>query len=292
MTLLNCLLPEADVNVCCSAQKTAHQHVDKAQVARGFDKAAARYTSLALVQQEIAVYGLTKLNKYISGHSKVDFLLDIGCGTASSFKAQKQVAKQVIGLDISLNMLRTAQQENKAVQGSNASLYLSNGDAESLPIQSNSVDVVYSSMALQWCESPERVLNEVYRVLKPGAKALLAILTGESFDDLQQAWQYFALPSRVNTFHSAQTWLKAAKQLPISTITTHKQFISQHDSVVDMLSSIKQIGANTRVSSNAQVSGYISKQELQQLTQFIREKHNASTRLPLCYDLLFLEIGV
>ena len=44
------------------------------------------------------------------------------------------------------------------------------GDAEALPLAAGSVDLVYSSLALQWCHRPELLFAELARVLRPSIK--------------------------------------------------------------------------------------------------------------------------
>jgi malonyl-CoA O-methyltransferase len=262
------------------------QLVNKRKVANGFDKAANRYNSLAKVQQEIAGYGLSLLEKM--GINSAQYLLDLGCGTGSSVSRLTKLANQVVGLDISLNMLRQATQD--ATQHKQGMFTAINGDAEVLPIRSSSVDVVYSSMALQWCESPQLVLDEVKRVLKPKGKALLCILTGESFNDLQCAWQHMSLPSRINQFHSKQQWLNAAQSIQADVTHSVNHFTSHHSTVLDMLSSIKCIGANTRIVNSTKASNYISRQEIAGLTGYMNQQLGNNHKFPLCYQLLFLEI--
>jgi malonyl-CoA O-methyltransferase len=291
--------------------------VNKHKVANGFDKAATRYTSLAVVQSEIAGYGLANLERLIArdrlthdncnksavasilntntqsnseplkAQGDINYLLDIGCGPASASKRQAKLAKHVIGLDISFTMLQQANLGNAAnIEQFSAT----NSDAESLPFQSNSIDIVYSSMALQWCSSPQKVLREVQRVLKPKGRALLCILTGESFNDLHQAWRSLMLPSRINQFHAKQSWLDACASLNGKCISTSKQFISEHESVIDMLSSIKRIGANTRIEHDNGAKRYISKQEILGLNRYFKQIYKSRASLPLCYEVVFLEI--
>jgi malonyl-CoA O-methyltransferase len=268
------------------------QLVDKHKVACGFDKAASGYNNLAKMQQEIADYGLSMLANMNISHAQC--IVDIGCGTASSLEKlastnrQQNMTQQIIGLDISMNMLRQANENASRHQQTKFTAI--NGDAERLPIQSSSVDVVYSSMAMQWCDSPHAVLNEISRVLQARGKALLCILTGESFSDLHKAWQHIGLPSRVNQFHHKQLWLDAAHNVKAKVEHSTKQFTSYHESIIDMLSSIKRIGANTRIAESAKASHYISKQEVKDLTRYMKQREDNQHLFPLRYQLLFLEI--
>lgn len=262
--------------------------LNKHKVAEGFNNAALHYNEKAKIQHEIADYGLSRLERMST--SMAMNLLDIGCGTALSYKRLCGIAEHVNGLDISLNMLREAS-VNKHLSPSFRFTGI-NGDAENLPFQSSSIDTVFSSMALQWCQSPEQVLSEVHRVLKPDGKALLCILSGESFNSLQNAWLHIGLPSRINTFHSTQAWIDASESLNWSLNTHNKRFTSYHKSVIEMLGSIKSIGANTKINnSDSKLNKYISKHEVKALSAYLKESQVNSDLLPLTYHLVFLEIN-
>lgn len=296
MSAVNNALGVIDENPMVARNDSAFQLVNKQKVAKGFDNAALNYDSLASVQGEISNYGLMRIENL--DLNKVGSLLDIGCGTASSFTRLQALAERVIGVDISLNMLNQASKSNKAHESCQFNPI--NGDAENLPFQSNSIDTVYSSMAFQWCESPLKALSEVHRVLKPSGNALLCIMTGESFNDLQRGWQHIGLPSRINEFHSIDAWKASAESLNWSVDTNTKQFSSSHKSLFDMLSSIKRIGANTKLDNaytelaideaRCASSNYMSKHERKGLTQYLNTCNSENESLTLDYQLLFLAI--
>lgn len=285
-----------EVNNEFSISPRSYQLVNKQEVALGFDNAASQYNSLATIQAEIAELGLTTLENM--GIKKASNMLDIGCGTASSCGRLLGLAQHVTGVDISFNMLQQASTNKSELE--TVRFTAINGDAECLPIQSNSMDIVYSSMALQWCQSPEQVLAEVYRVLKPNGSALLCILTGESFDDLQDAWQQIGRPSRINKFHSQQSWINASECFSWSVKTHPREVVSHHKDVLDMLASIKKIGANTKLVDTAsnislvnpdKTNNYMSKQEINALSRYLKARQPYNELLALEYQLILLAIN-
>lgn len=54
------------------------------------------------------------------------------------------------------------------------------GDAEKMPYKNSQFDFVYSFGVIHHCPNFEKVLDEVYRVMKPGAQAYLAIYNKNS----------------------------------------------------------------------------------------------------------------
>lgn len=293
---LNKALVAADANRADSLSNCTYQMVNKHKVALGFDKAASQYNNLATIQHEIAEYGLTALE--LMGIKNAVNLLDIGCGTGTSYERLQGLAQRVTGVDISFNMLRQASISDSNIEKVHFNGI--NGDAECLPIKSHSIDAIYSSMALQWCQSPELVVTEIHRVLKPKGKALLCILTGDSFNSLQNGWRHIGLPSRINKFHSSHAWVSASEGFNWIVKAYAKRFVSQHNNLFDMLGSIKNIGANTKLmdppglrflNTAHKVSNYMGKREVNGLSRYLKACNAGNELLPLEYHLICLEIN-
>ncbi|KKK53900.1 hypothetical protein LCGC14_3090150, partial [marine sediment metagenome] len=79
--------------------------------------------------------------------------------------------------DLSPNSLKLAK---RGFELSNLDGEFTNADAEHLPYASNSFDLVYSHGVLHHTPSLEVALTEVYRVLKPGGKAIIMLYAKES----------------------------------------------------------------------------------------------------------------
>ena len=93
-----------------------------------------------------------------------DFLLDIGCGTASKLLYFVYDVKQMYGLELNKKMIDKALENIRKAGISN--ILLVNGQVEKLPFVNNSFDVVT-------CMVAPHDIHEVYRVLKPGGVAVL-----------------------------------------------------------------------------------------------------------------------
>lgn len=305
-------------------EEYASASVNKDRVAKGFDKAAKCYQDHSSIQKQVSQDALAKLYVSLGINSNEDYelerdwLLDIGCGPALYSEQLSKLCNNLIGIDIAHAMLQQAQRSysqhkeptsvaqklvNKGNKGAKSFL-LANCDAECLAIKPNSIDVIFSSMALQWCSSPHIALQEVFRTLKPKGSALLAIMVGESFSHLHNAFKAIGTPSRVNRFYSTNDWLKASNIYDWCTESHLKNYVSYHTSTFSMLKSIKQIGANTLVSaqqsdlnknnrnntSSSTTKAYLSKQELNNLDQYFKENHYRNSNFPLEYQVLYLSI--
>jgi ubiquinone/menaquinone biosynthesis C-methylase UbiE len=108
-----------------------------------------------------------------------DWILDVGTGTGLlAFRAARLVAEgHVIGVDHSAGMIEQAR--TKARQsGLHDVVVFSQSDAEQLEFSDQSFDVVLSLYALFHFPNPLRALGEMYRVLRPGGRAVVGVGRG------------------------------------------------------------------------------------------------------------------
>jgi ubiquinone/menaquinone biosynthesis C-methylase UbiE len=98
-------------------------------------------------------------------------LLDIGCGSGQTAIPAAQQGHQVVGIDIADNLIEHAK-ERARYEGLDAQFDV--GDAEALPYEDNSFDVVISMIGAMFAPRPEKVASEIARVLRPGGKLYMA----------------------------------------------------------------------------------------------------------------------
>ncbi|HLC41787.1 MAG TPA: methyltransferase domain-containing protein [Methylomirabilota bacterium] len=102
-----------------------------------------------------------------------DLALDLSCGTGNYTLALAHRGLRVVGVDCSEPMLRLA--KAKAARLSER-LFLIQADATALPFRSRSFDLVTLILGLEFMADPGKAIEEVRRVLKPGACLVVAIL--------------------------------------------------------------------------------------------------------------------
>ena len=131
-----------------------------------FNQQAATYDKDIKGQHARSLYPalLEKLS-----HIPFQSALDLGCGTGEMLKLilQKDPLKELYGIDISEEMLAVA----KSKLPEQVQLLL--GDSELLPFSDGSFDVVYCNDSFHHYPSPQNVLREVHRVMKPGGTFLM-----------------------------------------------------------------------------------------------------------------------
>jgi malonyl-CoA O-methyltransferase len=126
--------------------------IDKKQVRQAFSRAAADYDAAAVMQREVCIRMLEKLD-YIK--LQPARLLDVGSGTGWGTRqlGERYPKADITALDIALGMLQHARGTSgwwrKLFHGRRERFLCA--DVEALPLASGSVDMVWSNLALQWC---------------------------------------------------------------------------------------------------------------------------------------------
>ncbi|MDC8831772.1 methyltransferase domain-containing protein [Alteromonas gilva] len=211
-----------------------YQLTRKVDVARRFSKAATDYEQFANIQLQIASKTLSRLTGL-----RVERALDIGCGTGRHTAELAGIARCTEGLDLAPGMVEVARQQFPHI------LFVQ-GDAEQLPWTTPRFDIVYSSMALQWCQSPMVALAEIHRVLMSRGRAELAIMVDGSFAELVTANRKANAGLQLNRLSAAQDWLNAAQQAGFTvTRSDVMTYTDTFTSLVTLLRSIKCVGAGS-----------------------------------------------
>ena len=96
-------------------------------------------------------------------------ILDVACGTGDiSFEIEKKFSANVTGIDIAPKMIEIARKKAEKKNINKIDFII--GDAEDLPIETNSIDNITISYGFRNISNYEKALAEFYRVLKPGGK--------------------------------------------------------------------------------------------------------------------------
>jgi ubiquinone/menaquinone biosynthesis C-methylase UbiE len=98
-------------------------------------------------------------------------VLDLGCGTGqlTADLAARFPDAEVVGLDLSADMLSHARRRLARARLLRANVY-------ALPLPDESLDLVTSTISYHWYLEPERALAEIHRVLRPGGRFVLATM--------------------------------------------------------------------------------------------------------------------
>lgn len=158
-------------------------YLDPRVVRRAFDRASATFDAHSAVHAELRRRLLERLD-VVRLEPKV--ALDLGSGTGHAARAlqRRYRSAYVVAADISVGMLEQARRQQ--------SLFKRFGrvacDAHQLGLHTDSVDLAFSNLMLQWCADPDRVFAELARVLRPGGLLTFTALGPDSLRELRSAW--------------------------------------------------------------------------------------------------------
>ncbi len=134
-----------------------------------------------------------------------DRILDVACGTGVVAFQLGQVAHEVVGLDITGELLQRARKQRHHCGMTNVHFEL--GQAESLPFAADRFDASVCRMSVHHFEEPQRAIQEMVRVTRPGGRVVVADIV--SSDDEQEARLHNAIerlrdPSHVRMLTEAE----------------------------------------------------------------------------------------
>ncbi|WP_150688026.1 malonyl-ACP O-methyltransferase BioC [Pseudomonas fluorescens] len=209
---------------------------DKRQVAASFSRAAASYDSVAELQRDVGTQLLQRL--------PADFVpsrwLDLGCGTGyfSRALAGRYAHAQGLALDIAEGMLDHARPLGGAE-------HFIAGDAERLPLRDSTCDLIFSSLAVQWCGHFDAVLSEAFRVLKPGGIFAFASLCVGTLVELRDSWRQVDGLVHVNRFREFARYEQLCAASGLRTVSLENQaHVLHYPDVRSLTHELKALGAH------------------------------------------------
>jgi malonyl-CoA O-methyltransferase len=249
---------------------------DKRQVAASFSRAADSYDAVADLQRSVG----QQLLQCLPDDFTAQRWLDLGSGTGyfSRHLATRFPAAEGLALDIAEGMLHHARPLGGAEH------WLA-GDAERLPLRPACCDLLYSSLALQWCADLPAVLAEAARVLRPGGLFAFSSLCAGTLQELRSSWQAADGFVHVNRFRefSAYQAVTAASTLQIVQLEQRAEVVHFPD-VRELTRSLKELGAHNL--NPGRPDGLTGRQRIRRLIDAY-EQFRQPAGLPATYQVVF-----
>lgn len=250
-------------------------------VASQFSRAAHSYDIHAQVQLGVA----RSLLAWLSPKDDVGVAADLGAGTAPMAWQQRRLRPNYHwwAVDFSQAMLDEAQD-----RGRFASQYQGLcANVARLPFADASLQLLYSSFALQWCDDIASVGAELFRVAAPGAELLLAVPVQGTLRELSQCWAQVSEAQHVNHLARSQHWCQALSQAGwLLEDMAEQQIVEHYPTVRAVLEQLKYTGANHVLERG---SGLMGKQRWQQFTQAY-EALRQDAGVPMTWRVLMLRL--
>jgi malonyl-CoA O-methyltransferase len=256
--------------------------IDKARVRASFNRAANSYDAAAVLQKRVREEMLDRL-----GLIKIapNTLLDAGCGTgAGSFALQKKFKNaQVFSLDIAFNMLQKTASQQPWMQKILHKPQLVCADIENLPVANSSINLLWSNLALQWCNDLDNAFNEVARVLQPEGLFIFSTFGPDTLKELRAASNNaHTHVSRFIDMHDIGDALtRAGFSAPVLDV---EHYTLTYDNVKGVMQDLKSIGAHNATQGRAR--GLQGKGFLSNLTQQY-EQFRTQGKLPATFEVIY-----
>jgi malonyl-CoA O-methyltransferase len=278
--------------------------LDKVKIARSFSRAASSYDSAAYFQRDMGLELLSMLPKTLN-KGENNYCLDLGCGTGFFYQHLISQYKDInyVGVDIAEGMLNFFQQtlnESFSDVDVNADLsdeasnnrrlndFLICTDAENISMKNETIDIVFSNMAVQWSENLPVLFTELNRILKPGGIIGLTTLGPQTLIELKQSWEKVDKHVHVNHFFPLERWADVIHQsglkIQVKRVLHPKL---QFDSVRQLLKELKLIGAHNV--NKGQPQGLFGKKYLNAMYSAY-EAFNINGFFPASYEVYFFVI--
>lgn len=275
-----------------NANEMDSYRIDKARARTSFGRAANTYDAAAILQKQVREEMLNRLDLVkLTPHT----ILDAGCGTgAASHALQKRFVKsQVISLDFALPMLQKTRigsdttglmhQIKRMLSGVKHNLVCA--DIESLPLASKSVDLVWSNLAIQWCNDLDAALLEFYRVMQPEGLLMFSTFGPDTLKELRVATgrqDGMTSVSRFIDMHDiGDALVRAGFSAPVLDV---ERFTLTYDDVKSVMRDLKSIGAHNATDGRAR--GLLGRGFLQKLESNY-EQYRTDGKLPATFEVVY-----
>lgn len=263
--------------------------IDKRLMRRAFEHAAHSYDQAAVLQREVNLRMLERLDWV---KLAPDSVLDAGAGTGMGARAlaARYPKAQVLGLDIAHTMLQVARNADPWWKRSlpfltgNLPLYVG-GDISCLPLKTSSVNLLWSNLALQWCDDLQATFSECQRVLAPGGLVMFSTFGPDTLRELRQAFSGIDGHTHVNRFvdmHDiGDQLLYAGFNAPVMDM---EMMTLTYPDVTTLLRELKAIGAHNVTSGRGH--GLMGKRKWQTMLAHY-ERLRADGRLPATFEVVY-----
>ena len=254
----------------------------KQRVAHSFSRAARTYDSVAALQRAV---GDSLLQRGLgeAPASGTGLGVDLGCGTGLLLRQLRELqpARQWLGGDIALGMLQHIRAQAPAGQGQLLVL-----DAERLPLVEASVELLFSNLALQWCEDLEAMFCEAARVLVPGGRLVFSTLVHGTLGELREAWSAVDEHAHVNHFYGEQQWSRAAARAGLQSLSWQQELrVTRYREVAELVHELKALGAHHI--NQGRATGLTGRSHWRTLRRAYDARRTADGMLPASWCLLY-----
>lgn len=258
--------------------------LDKRLVRASFERAADYYDEHAVLQREVGIRMMERLALIRLVPQRI---VDVGAGTgrATLSLGRRYKKAQVVALDLAKAMLIRARRRAPLwLKWSGKYLYVC-ADAEQLPLADGCADMVFSNLALQWCNDLDGALREFSRVLRPGGLLMFTTFGPDTLKELRASWRQVDDRTHVNLFvdmHDiGDSLVRNRYATPVMDV---EHFTLTYRDVFQLMYDLKNLGAHNLTGGRAR--HLTGKSQLEALERAYQQyRHDG--RLPATYEVIY-----
>lgn len=255
--------------------------LDKQAIKKSFNRGADQYDRYAVLQAEVLSRLLERL-EYIRLFP--ERIVDIGCGTGQAVKPlQKRYRKaSLLAVDIADQMLSQARKQF----GLLSKKWLVNADMDNLPLADDCMDLIFSSLALQWSNDLEQSFREFRRIGRSGGLLMFTTFGVNTLHELREASAILDDRPRVHQFmdmHDVGDMLLA--QGLSQPVMDQEDIVLEYERFADLLRDLKAIGATNAEKTRSR--GLMTARRLKALEQAYRQVSYQDGRYRATYEVVY-----
>jgi malonyl-CoA O-methyltransferase len=231
-------------------------------------------------------------------------VLDAGCGEGADLPTLQSTfaGAQLLGLDASGAMLNSARDKQVAALssmrrlltrllpgGAQAGLGTSGtlvcGNFAELPLATNSVDLVWSNLALHWHPQPDRVFEEWRRVLRADGLLMFSCFGPDTFKEIRTGFsksdqEPHTLPF-VDMHDLGDMLVQAGFATPVMDMET---ITVTYDAIDKLIKDVRAWGGNPLSSRRR---GLLGADSWQQVVRALEQNRRTDGKLPLTFEVIY-----
>lgn len=224
-------------------------------------------------------------------------VLDAGCGAGHDLARLQQdyPAAQVLGIDAAHGMARAAQAAAPAAGALNqllgrllpakTGIDVLCADFGDLPLGPNSVDLVWSNLALHWHPQPDRVFTEWRRVLRVDGLLMFSNFGPDTFRELRAAFATVDESPHALPFVDMHDFGDQLVEAGFSTPVMDMEVITvTYDTPAALLADVRALGGNPLATRNR---GLMGRTAHGRLLQALEAQRRPDGKLALSFEVIY-----
>lgn len=267
--------------------------IDLARVRRLFSD-PARVAESGFLRREIAGRMHERLALVKLAPERV---LDAGCGAGEdlSLLQKSYPAAHIVGVDASPAMLAAGKTPSAGMRPLNqllsrlmpakAGVDLVSGDFGNLPLGANSVDLVWSNLALHWHPQPDKVFAEWRRVLKVDGLLMFSNFGPDTLKELRAAFAAMDETPHVLPFVDMHDFGDQLVEAGFTTpVMDMEQITVTYDTVEALLADVRALGGNPLATRRRALVGRAA---WQRMVAALEAQRRADGKLALTFEVIY-----